>query len=60
MSEPHSTFHQDIHLSNDDWDILTEHGRLLSPDGSFDKAMFRKIMKEELTRYLRRELMNQV
>ena len=35
----------DIHLTQDDWDILTDHGRLTDDNDMFDMLQFRDIMK---------------
>ena len=50
------TFHEfrsglkrmDIHLTQDDWEILTDHGKLTDDDNMFDMLQFRAIMKGEL------------
>jgi len=47
-----------IHLSYDDWEIITDQGRLTDDDDSFDRMGFREIMRGELWRFMRRELMN--
>ena len=47
-----------IHLTRDDFDIVTENGKHLGPTAEFDKQQFRTMMKGELWRYSRRELDN--
>ena len=50
------TFHEfrnglkkmDIHLTQDDWEILTDHGKLTDESDMFDMLQFRIIMKGEL------------
>lgn len=50
------TFHEfrsglkkmDIHLTQDDWEILTDHGKLTDANNMFDMLKFRSIMKGEL------------
>jgi hypothetical protein len=50
------TFHEfrnglkkmDIHLTQDDWEILTDHGKLTDESDVFDMLQFRIIMKGEL------------
>ena len=42
----------------DDFDLLTDNGRLLTEDGEFGQLQFRDMMRGELWRYSRRELVN--
>ena len=42
----------------DDFDLLTDNGRLLTADGEFGQLQFRDMMRGELWRYSRRELVN--
>ena len=39
-----------IHLTHDEWEILTDHHKLTNDRDVFDKRMFRDIMKHELER----------
>ena len=41
-------FRADIHLTQDDWEILTENGKLTGGVEMFSKQQFRAIMKGEL------------
>lgn len=47
-----------VHLTRDEFEVLTENGRYLNAQGEFDRSQFRSIMKGELWRYSRRELAN--
>ena len=47
-----------VHLTRDDFDIITENGRLLGPTMEFNEEQFETMMKKELWRYSRRELAN--
>ena len=47
-----------VHLTRDDFDIVTENGKLLGPDGAFNRQQFQSMMKGELWRYSRRLLSN--
>ena len=47
-----------IKITKDDWDVLTEGGRFLGPEGEFNQLQFRDMMKGELERFSRRELAN--
>ena len=42
----------------DNFDLLTDNGRLLTEDGEFGQLQFRDMMRGELWRYSRRELVN--
>ena len=48
----------DIHLSRDDWDIATEEGRLTDDTGNLDRHVFHVMIRNELWKYMRRELSN--
>ena len=41
-----------IHLTHDEWEILTDHHKLTNDRDIFDKRMFRDIMKHELERFV--------
>ena len=45
-------------MSYDDREFITDQGRLTDKDGSFDRMGFREIMRGELWRFMRREVMN--
>ena len=47
-----------VHLTRDDFDIVTENGKLLGPDCAFNRQQFQSMMKGELWRYSRRLLSN--
>ena len=47
-----------IHLTHDDFDIITEHGKHLGPTQEFNIQQFQEMMKGELWRFSRRELNN--
>ena len=47
-----------IHLSYDDWEVLTGQGRLTDESDCFDRVGFREIMRGELWRFMRREVTN--
>ena len=47
-----------IHLTRDDFDVLTENGKYLGPTAEFNREQFQIMMKGELWRYSRRELAN--
>ena len=47
-----------ISLTRDDWNIITENGKHLGPDGEFNQDQFLDMMKGELLRYSRRQLNN--
>jgi voltage-gated sodium channel len=49
-----------IHLTPDDFDLISDNGQLLSVDGEFNQQQFRKMMLGELQRYARRTLRNAV
>ena len=49
---------KNIHLTRDDFDVVTENGKHLGPTGEFNREKFQKMMKGELWRYSRRELAN--
>ena len=50
----------DIHMTQDEWEILTDHGKLTDANDMFDMLRFRSIMKGELWRFMRRELLNAI
>ncbi|EKX31615.1 hypothetical protein GUITHDRAFT_122197 [Guillardia theta CCMP2712] len=47
-----------IHLTLDDYDIITEGGNLCKEDGEFDADQFQSMMKGELKRYAQRCVAN--
>jgi voltage-gated sodium channel len=49
---------KNIHLTRDDFDVVTENGKHLGPTAEFNRENFQKMMKGELWRYSRRELAN--
>jgi hypothetical protein len=53
-----SELHKAIHVTRDDFDIITDYGKHLGPTAEFDKEQFREMMHGELWRYSRRQLDN--
>ena len=51
---------QGIHFTYDDFEVLTEQGKLLGPQGEFSKHQFTQMMMGELKRYGQRHLRNSV
>jgi hypothetical protein len=49
-------FSESIHLTQDDFDTISDQGRLTDEDGEFTKLQFRTMMQDELWRYTRREM----
>ena len=49
-----------IHITPDDFEILTDSGRLLGPNGEFNRQQFTSMMLGELQRYSRRHIKNSV
>ena len=49
---------KNVHLTRDDFDVVTEYGKHLGPTGEFNREQFQKMLKGELWRYSRRELAN--
>ena len=47
-----------IHLAREDFDVITEYGKHLNPQGEFSSEQFQAMMKRELWRYSRRQLSN--
>ena len=47
-----------IHMTEDDFDLITEWGKHLGVTGEFDVRQFREMMKGELWRFSRRQLKN--
>ena len=47
-----------VGLTLEDFDVMTENGRLVTAAGEFDRAQFHKMMRGELWRYSRRALNN--
>ena len=47
-----------VHITRDDFDVITQHGQMLGPGGEFDKFQFQDMMLGELLRYAHREVMN--
>eukprot|EP00277_Geminigera_cryophila_P032729 CAMPEP_0173126910 /NCGR_PEP_ID=MMETSP1102-20130122/57457_1 /TAXON_ID=49646 /ORGANISM="Geminigera sp., Strain Caron Lab Isolate" /LENGTH=740 /DNA_ID=CAMNT_0014036387 /DNA_START=163 /DNA_END=2382 /DNA_ORIENTATION=+ len=50
----------DIHITHDDFDVLTENGKLLGEYGEFNRMQFRSMMRGELLRYSRRQMANSI
>jgi hypothetical protein len=50
--------HKAIHVTRDDFDIISDYGAHLGPTAEFDKEQFRVMMQDELWRYSRRQLDN--
>ena len=48
----------DIHLTRDDFDVVTENGALLGNKGEFNRKQFQSMMRGELVRYTRRQIAN--
>ena len=42
---------QKIHLTDDDFEIITQYGKFLSVTGEFNKLQFREMMQGELFRF---------
>jgi hypothetical protein len=51
---------QGIHFTYDDFEVLTEQGKLVGPQGEFSKDQFTQMMIGELKRYSQRQLRNAV
>ncbi len=51
---------QGIHFTYDDFEVLTEQGKLLGPQGEFSKDQFTQMMIGELKRYSQPQLRNAV
>ena len=49
-----------MHLTRDDFDIITENGKHLNSRGEFNNIQFQEMMKGELWRYSRRLLSNEL
>jgi hypothetical protein len=49
-----------IHLTPDDFEILTDSGRLLGPNSEFNRQQFTSMMLGELQRYSRRHIKSSV
>ena len=47
-----------IHMTEDDFEIITENGKHLGETGEFNKMQFRDMMRSELWRFSRRQLKN--
>ena len=47
-----------IHLTRDDFDIITESGKHLNRNAEFNREQFQEMMRGELWRFSRRELTN--
>ena len=47
-----------VHITRDDFDVITQQGELLGPGGEFDKSQFRDMMLGEMLRYSHRKVMN--
>ena len=46
--------------SADDFAVITENGKLLGPEGEFNRKQFEEMMRGELLRYSRRQLSNTI
>ena len=42
----------DIHLTRDDFDVVTENGKLLGEHGEFNRRQFRSMMRGEVSVWL--------
>jgi len=51
-------FSSHIHITREDFDIVTENGKHLGATNEFNREQFQTMMKKELWRYSRRELAN--
>ena len=51
-------FSSHIHMTREDFDIVTENGKHLGATNEFNREQFQTMMKKELWRYSRRELAN--
>eukprot|EP00960_Hanusia_phi_P027779 747010-Hanusia_phi.AAC.1 len=49
-----------IHIQEDDFDLLTEGGKLCNSQGEFSSEQFQEMMREEIRRYAQRQLANAV
>mmetsp|Transcript_16679 Transcript_16679/g.55540 ORF Transcript_16679/g.55540 Transcript_16679/m.55540 type:complete len:677 (-) Transcript_16679:706-2736(-) len=47
-----------IHLQDDDFDLLTEGGKLCNSQGEFSSEQFQEMMREEIRRYAQRQVAN--
>ena len=47
-----------IHLQDDDFDLLTEGGKLCNSQGEFSADQFQAMMREEIRRYAQRQVAN--
>jgi len=47
-----------IHMTQPDFDCITDNGRHLSSEGEFNKEQFREMMKDEFKRFFHRQLTN--
>jgi len=47
-----------IHMTQPDFDCITDNGRHLSSEGEFNKEQFREMMKDEFKRFFHRQLAN--
>ena len=48
----------EVHITRDDFDVISQHGELLGPGGDFGKSQFQDMMLGELLRYSHRKVMN--
>jgi len=49
---------RNIHMTKDDFDVITDSGRLLGSTDEFNAQQFQEMMKGELKRYSKREINN--
>ena len=47
-----------VHITRDDFDVITQQGELLGPGGEFDRSQFQDMMLGEMLRYSHRKVMN--
>jgi hypothetical protein len=47
-----------LHLTRDDFDVITENGKFLGANSEFNSQQFQEMMKGELWRYSRRQINN--
>ena len=50
--------HSSVHITREDFEIITENGKYLNQTGEFDSDQFQAMMRGELWRYSRRALNN--
>ena len=47
-----------VHITRDDFDVISQHWELLGPGGDFGKSQFQDMMLGELLRYSHRKVLN--